>query len=238
MNRILFLLATAIAGIAQTPSPESLLKRAQEALIKQPNLAMTFESREQQAGPGIPARPPRAIPAKVWVKSGKIRHEIRQENQSLLMVNDGQFTYTYSSLQNQYTKVPSFQGATTLTPNPIEALERNLKAVGNKKVSSDTLKIGSRSFSCWLVEASYPKVALPQSADLAEVSFRFWLDKATGIQLRSFQQVSVRPAGAPGKVDQISESLVTQWDDKSPIPPALFRFNPPAGAKQATQRAQ
>lgn len=234
MIRTLLLLASLSLLNAQQPNANQLLNDAQASLKRLPGVTMTVQARQRIEAEGIPRRDDQGTVTKIAMKHPKSRIEIQAGPASVLLINDGVSTYTYSTAENSYTKQPYREQAAT--PNPLNMLAGIGK--GETTVTgSETVTIGGRKWDCWVVQGHYDLG--PQANGITAADVRFLISKQHNVQLMSMIALTIpKNPQLPTGGKQVQETVVTEFNPGVALNDNMFVFSPPPGSKQATRPDQ
>src|SRR5580698_5001551 len=98
----------AYAGAAQPlPDAKTLYERAQATARSFHTLQFTTE---MTMVPGFPSPPIKTETSSAYLNPGKMRTETKAGDVTMLNMSDGENTWVYSSVGNQYTKISAAQG--------------------------------------------------------------------------------------------------------------------------------
>jgi len=175
------------------------------------------------------------------VNPGKMRMETRAAGMdAMLMISDGQRTWIYMPLLKQYSKMTpdgagdmqSMMGGMGIAAIP----DITKMGAAAKVVGSEMLEVDGQPHDCWVIESRLDKRATGQAgAEMQDMAYTFWIDKALGIQLKMSVVGKVKAdAGAPAMESRMvttTHSLKFNVD----LPDSLFVFTPPAGATETKE---
>jgi outer membrane lipoprotein-sorting protein len=169
------------------------------------------------------------------VEPGKVRLMVKDEKLEVLLVSDGQTTWTYLPRQKQYSEVlgappPEATDASRAHENAgrdILSQYRNLLVGRFRGVSQyismarlereNRVKVGADKIDCYVV-----KIETPQ------LTHEIWVDKSRFIVLR-FNQTPLRPQEGIALQTTLTVSM-TRADVNTKVEDSLFKFTPPEKA--------
>lgn len=190
-------------------------------------------------------------------KSGQSRLEMRGPFMlRSTTVSDGQTTWTYIGLLNQYTKKPvaaskenddtniAAQGLGPGLFGHSPATSLLFAEIADKVKSAcllreEAVNIGGQSVNCYVVEVEYdPASKLFEANSSPKI---YWIDKARSIVLRRTSKelpegsAKESPLAMFGGFDVTETTTISVAWINEPLPDSLFVFTPPAGAKEVEE---
>jgi thiol-disulfide isomerase/thioredoxin len=168
---------------------------------------------------------------------GKMRSESKVQGLTMLIVSDGESTWTYTSMNNEYTRksaalgpegVMEGMGMGDMMPNLADI------HLTQKTTGEESIVIDGQTHECWVVRTDIGAMQLPAAAKGAKISdgaMTSWIDKKLGIDLQS--EVSMKIAIGAGVSTQMHVKTVKkELAIDGPIADSIFTFTPPEGAKE------
>src|SRR5579862_2124941 len=240
MRNLLLLAALCIpVSIAQTlPDGDALVKQEKDAFKNLKSVKYDAEIKVDVSGGPAPTNMTGQISMAIK-NPGRMRLETKMMGFTISMISDGESTYAYNSMSNQYVKQNAAFGPDGIVK--IMGLQGSMPDLTKIKMTSktlraDTIELDGQKRDCWVVETKVDKMDVPQmpGAQVSNMLMTTWIDQKTGMDLRSDTSMSIQlPAAAGGmKMDQkiamVKKSLVCD----GPIPDSLFALTPPAGATE------
>ncbi len=234
-NLILFFFLVPTLLIAQPqPDPRELLLHSSDALKKSSSYQVHSLSLVQTTG-GMNNRT--QIAAVISVRRpDRMRLESKNEAAAMTVVSDGQQTFIYYDQEKKYVKRAA-------TQSPESALGENgvLKdlpdinsAIQSVKITGEkTMEIDDKPYDCWLVEARYDTIKLPdQQLTVTGAVQTSWISKTLGLTLQSKMTAHLVMGALPEPVE-ITQAITTMGLSlDTALPDSLFVFTPPVGATQ------
>jgi thiol-disulfide isomerase/thioredoxin len=165
---------------------------------------------------------------------GKMRMESKMQGVTVTMVSDGEATWAYNSMANQYVKKNVAMGPAGIVQ--MMGLQNmpdiSKMSTTSKTLRDETLEIDGQKNDCWVVETKVGNVEIPgaQGAKVSDMVMTSWLDKKLGIDVQS--AVSMNMA-VGGNTIGMSEKMVKKnlkFDE--PMPDSYSAFTPPEGATE------
>jgi outer membrane lipoprotein-sorting protein len=216
----LTLLTSLALAAQQVPDAAVLLERSANALKSYG----TFEYTEVMSG--LPGGMDTTM-LHQGTSSGKMRMSQKiGDTAGVLLISDGQNTWMYMAMMKRYTKMPAESGAA----ETIAGHHGGGKA-GAKVLRSETLDVEGEPHDCWVVESH---VAASEAsfggANVKGGTQTNWIDKTTGIELKSVTTTSIQMPGNAGPMDMTTTMSRRGFKFNIPLDDSLFVFTPPAGA--------
>jgi thiol-disulfide isomerase/thioredoxin len=239
-----FVLITALTLPAlcaqQLPDGAVLSRESQEALRKLHSIQYKEDVVMETAVAGqnmkIDTETTRAM-----VNPGKMRFETHAQGMSLIIVSDGETTWMYESINNQYTRKSEGLGAQgmmdamglgNMMPK-LSSLHLTSKTTGEESVTVDGQK-----HDCWVVHTDMGAVDLPGApggAKMSDGAITTWIDKKLLIDVQS--EVRVKVAMGAMSTEAHIKTVKKDLQIDGPVPDSLFTFTPPEGAKEVEKLA-
>lgn len=168
------------------------------------------------------------------VKPGKIRLMAKDGKLEVLLVSDGQTTWTYMPRQKEYSEVPGAPPEASGASRTGEDARRDILSqywnllVGRFRGVSqyipiatlekdNRVKVGRDKIDCYVVRIQTP-----------QLTHEIWVDKSRFIVLR-FKQTPLRPQEGIAFQATITVNM-TEADVNTPLEDTLFKFTPPEKA--------
>lgn len=236
--RTVLLTALALSSLCaqQFPDGETLTKQAEDIVKK----VRSIEYQEETTMETVVGGQSMKLTSEgfsAMVSPGKSRVETKSQGLTILVVSDGQTTWTYSSVGNEYTRksvamstqgIIESMGISDFMPNMADM------HVTSKTTGEESIVVDGQKHDCWVVHSDIGAFELPAAARGAKISagtMTTWLDKKLGIDLQS--ETSMKLA-MPGGIstDVRVKGVKTDLKIDVTIPDSTFAFTPPDGAKQ------
>ncbi len=159
----------------------------------------------------------------------------------MIVVSDGETTWMYSSLSNEYTKksagigpggMMDAMGIGDMAPN-LGDIRLSQKTTGEESVTIDGAK-----HDCWVVSTDIGSMDLPGAAKGGKITggkVTAWIDKKLGIDLQNDTTMKVAMDAITTEMHIRSVKKDIQID--GPIADSVFTFTPPEGAKEVEKLA-
>jgi thiol-disulfide isomerase/thioredoxin len=222
---------------AQTlPEGDALVKQQSNVFKSHKSIQYDAEMTVDMAGP-MANKMTGAI-TMAMKNPGKMRMESKVMGIGISMISDGETTWAYNSMSNQYVK----QNAALGPEGIVKMIGVNgMPDVSKISMTSKTLReekvdVGGQPHDCWVVETKVGKIDMPQAAgaEVTDMVMTTWLDKKTGIDLRSETSMKMKmPAfSEPMSMSQSMVKKTLKIDEA--LPDSLFTFTPPPGATETT----
>jgi TonB family protein len=175
------------------------------------------------------------------VNPGKMRAEVTTAGtNAMLMISDGENTWTYMPLSKRYSKMPA-DGAGDMQ-NPMSGM--GMAAIPDlaktsaeaKVVRSETLEVDGQPRDCWVIEFRTDELATGQDgAEMQDAVFTSWIDKALGIQLKMSLSGKSKASAATPAIETNVVTTIRSMRFNEDLPDSLFVFTPPADAKETKE---
>lgn len=235
--RFAALAALILPGISalQLPDGTNLLKQSREAMQKYHSLQFTTDASMQMKEGGHPMTM-NSETAESLVNPGKIRQDMKVQGFTMMNVSNGEFTWMYNSIKNEFTKKSAALSLSAMRDGSRMQGLPDLSAIRptDKTLRAETIEVDGQKHDCWVVESRIDKAAMPgmQSAEIDNEVTTQWIDKQLGIVLKTTVSLEMTMPGAsqPMQMQELSTTRNLKVDE--PIPDSTFTFVPPANAKQ------
>ena len=168
------------------------------------------------------------------INPDKKRIETKSAPAGTMIVSDGEYTWTYISTLNQYTK----KAAIDWQQSPLASLgigsasdmERMFKNV--KTVGEETLDVDGSKIDCWVVEFGLDKIPFPpmEGTDLSNFVEKCWIAKDQKICFKVTLSGTLSGGAVPGNVGLKETATIHLVKLNEDLPESLFHFTPPEGA--------
>jgi len=165
---------------------------------------------------------------------GKMRMDSKIQGISITVVSDGETTWAYNSMANQYVKKNVAMGLAGIVQ--MMGLQNvpdiSKVAFTSKTLRDETLEIDGQKHDCWVVETRVGSMEIPEAAGakVSDMVMTTWLDKKVGIDLQSDITMKMEVAGNSIGMNQKLVKKNLKLDQ--PIPDSFFVFTPPAGSTE------
>jgi len=173
-------------------------------------------------------------------KPARLRNELMNPMMPYVTMSDGAKTWVWLPASRQYTEKDAAPlstagansgdiGSAMAMGTPIQRyLSARSGLVDARVTGTETIEAGGAQVPCTVVVAQY---ATPDSVRVKLSPNTFWIDPARGLVLRDSLQVQMPgPDGSP--VTMATVTTFRRLDVDHTLPDTLFRFIPPADAKQ------
>lgn len=238
------LLISLLAVAQLRPDAKDLLKQSAESLYKLHSVQSEAEMAMDMTVGGKPVR--MTISTSIaFVRPDKRRIEAKtqmgtgQMGNSLIIV-DGEHTWRYVSVLNQYTRKAAILRPEDLLadmginmPDP----ERFLKDV--KITGEEQIEIEGKKYDCWVVETTVNKLSLPQlqGMEMTGIQVKQWIAKDVKISLQMTMSGKIGGGMIPAPMEIQQKLSIRSLKIDPDLPESLFRFTPPEGAKEVADFA-
>lgn len=165
---------------------------------------------------------------------GKKRMEVKTAGMvSTLVISDGQSSWMYMPLTKEYSKAsasdPELQGMMSGTSF---GLPYDTPPTGSAKVlRSESIEVDGQQRDCWVIESRQDK-----AERLTDIVFDAWIEKATGIQLKTSFSAKTPATGAAPAQETRSVTTIRSLKFNADLPDSLFTFTPPEGSKDISEK--
>ena len=239
--RFVFITALTVASLtAQTPYPDGakLTEQAAAALKGFHSLQykedVTMETTLAGQHMKIDTQTSHAM-----VNPGKMRMDTTAPGMSMSIVSDGDQTWVYTSMGNEYTRksagvgpqgLMEGMGLGELMPDPADV------HLTQKTTGEETITIDDQKHDCWVVRTDVAALDLPVAARGAKVSggtITTWFDKKLLLDLQRdvIMKASIGGTDTETHIKMVKKNLVID----GPIADSTFTFTPPEGAQEVAK---
>jgi thiol-disulfide isomerase/thioredoxin len=240
-RRIPLLLAVAALALSplcaqQYPDGDTLTKQAAATLKTLHSLQYKEDVNMETAFSGqnmkVTTETSRAV-----LNPGKMRLETHAQGLSMIIVSDGETTWMYTSIGNEYTRKSAAMGAQgIMDAMGMADMMPNMADIHltQKTTGDESIVIDGQKHDCWVVHTDIGAIELPAAVKGAKISdgaITTWIDKKLGIDLQS--EVSMK-VSMPGSISTETHIKTVKKDLQidGPIADSVFAFTPPDGAKE------
>ena len=153
---------------------------------------------------------------------------------AMTVVSDGAHTYVYLNQQNKYIKRTATSSPESLLGE--NGVLKNLPDVTNFIRSAEitgekNMEIEEQSYECWIVEAHYDTIKLPdQQLTITNAVQISWISKTLGLTLQNSFTAHLVVGSLPEPVEMTQATTTSGLSLNKDLPDSLFVFTPPAGA--------
>jgi thiol-disulfide isomerase/thioredoxin len=228
----LLLFATILS--AQQPDPRELLLRANDVIKKYSSYQIhSLSEVETTGGNNTHLEMPAVISVR---RPDRMRIESQNGATSMTVVSDGSHTYVYLDQQKKYIK-----RAATSSPESVLGENGVLKDIPDistfikdvKITGEKTMEVDQQSYECWVVEAHYDTIKLPdQRLTIANAVQISWISKTLGLTLQNGFTAHLIVGSLPEPVEMTQATTTVSLSLNKDLPDSLFVFTPPPGATQ------
>jgi thiol-disulfide isomerase/thioredoxin len=228
-------LTVAVALAAQNdPDPRDLLLKSNDAIKKYPSYQIHSLSLIETRG-GMVTR--MQIPAVVSVRRpDRMRIELKNEASAMTVVSDGSHTYVYLDSQKKYIKrAASSSPESALGENGVlKKLPDISKFIKDVKITGEkSMEIDNQSYDCWVVEARYDTIEVPeQKVTIVNAVQVSWISKTLGLALQNSFNARLLIANMAEPVEMTQATTTMGLALNTELSDSLFVFEPPPGAKE------
>jgi len=236
--RLMVIAALTLSSLCaqQYPDGATLVKQNEEAVKKYHSLQYKDETTMETAFGGQTIKVTSEI-SRAVLNPGKMRMDAKIQGMTMLTVSDGESTWMYSSVRNEYTRKSAALGpAGIIAAMGIGDMMPNLADIHltQKTIGEESVTVDGQKHDCWVVETHIGDMDFPAAAKGAKMSdgvMTYWIDKKLGIDLQSTLSMKM---SIPGGVSTETHQKTTKKDlaIDGPIADSLFAFTPPEGAKE------
>jgi len=211
------------------PDGRTLLEREATALQSYSSYQYTEETTSQITMMGAPMSIPMTMQVQV-VNPNKSRMEMKAGNiTSAVVISDGDATWTYIPMLNQYSKSSGSETSLDRLGSQIIG-DRTQILAGATTKGSETLEVDG-AHDCWVVESRIAKADFG-GLEIQDAVYVTWIDKQTGIAMQRTISAKMQGGPIPGPLDMQTKTIKRSFKVNEPLPPSLFTFVPPADAKE------
>lgn len=216
------------------PDPRDLLLHSADAIKKYPSYQIhSLSIVETTGGNNTHLEMPAIISVR---RPDRMRIESHNGATSMTVVSDGSHTYVYLDQQKKYI-------SRAATSSPESALGENgvLKNIPDlstflqdvKITGEKTMEVGDQSYDCWVVEAHYDTIKLPdQHLTISNAVQISWISKGLGLTLQNSFTAHLVIASLPEPVEMTQATTTVSLSLNADLPDSLFVFTPPPGATE------
>ncbi len=220
--------------LSAQPDPRDLLLRSSEAIKKYSSYQIHSLSLIETRG-GVNNRI--QMPAVISVRRpDRMRIESQSGSDAMTVVSDGAHTYVYLDRQKKFIKRAA-------TSSPESALGENgvLKnlpdissAMQSVKITGEKImEIDDQPYECWVVEARYGAIHIPDRQMTIEDAVQIsWISKTLGLTLQNSFTAHMVIGSMPEPVEMMQATTTVALSLNADLPDSLFVFSPPEGAKE------
>ena len=218
---------------AQTlPDADALVKNQAASIKKHASMRYDGDMDIEMSGP-MPMKMTGEI-SMAFQNPGKIRMDSKIQGISIIMVSDGETTWAYNSMANQYVKKNVAMGLAGIIQMMGMQNVPDISRVtsSSKTLRDETLEIDGQKHDCWVVETAVGNMEIPQAlgAKVSDMVMTMWLDKKLGFDLQFAVSMKMEVAGNSIGMSQKLVKKNLKLDE--PLPDSYFAFTPPAGATE------
>jgi thiol-disulfide isomerase/thioredoxin/outer membrane lipoprotein-sorting protein len=236
--RLTVIAALALSSLCaqQFPDGETLNEQAAAAVKRLHSLQykeeMTTETAFGDQNLKMTTESSRAV-----LNPGKMRVESKVQGLTMLIVSDGESTWTYSSMNNEYTRKSAALGPQgVMDAMGMGAMMPSLADVHltPKTTGEESVVIDGQKHDCWVVHTDIGAMVLPAAAKGAKISdgtMTSWIDKKLGITVQSDISMKVAIPGGISTQTHV-KTVMKDIEIDAPIADSIFTFTPPQGAKE------
>ena len=232
---ILAALGLSTLGAQQYPDADTLTKQAESAVKRLHSLRYQDEVTTDTSFGGQSMKATLEV-SRAVLNPGKMRMESKAQGISLVVASDGEATWVYSSMGNEYTRKAAALGPEgMMDAMGMSSMMPNMKDVHltQKTTGEESITIDGQKHDCWVVHTDIGGMQLPAAAKNAKVEdavMTTWIDKKLGIDLQTDTSMKINMAGMSTQTRMHSVKKNLEIDIA--IPDSYFAFVPPAGAKE------
>jgi cytochrome c biogenesis protein CcmG, thiol:disulfide interchange protein DsbE len=174
------------------------------------------------------------------------RMESRNPEFSMANISDGQTTWTYSPVRNEYARkaaetATNRTGADRNPMDPLMMFSRVKSVLGDYSRLGDRVKeanivgeepvfVSGQMIKCYVIEVIYSVAAVQGST----TSRKLWVDKTRSVILREEDRSKSRtPWGSSNDWNRVTIYSIARVNEQPPN--ELFSFTPPGGAKEVPE---
>ena len=219
--------------IAQTlPDADALVKNQAASIKKHASMRYDGDMDVEMTGQ-MPMKMSGEI-SMAFQNPGKIRMDSKIQGISIIMVSDGETTWAYNSMANQYVKKNVAMGPAGIVQ--LMGLQNmpdiSKVSTTSKTLRDETLEMDGQKHDCWVVETKVGNMEIPQAAGakVSDMVMTTWLDKKLGIDLQFAVSMKMDVAGNSIGMNQKLVKKNLKLDE--PMPDSYFAFTPPEGATE------
>jgi outer membrane lipoprotein-sorting protein len=239
--RLAVLAALSLSSLCAQPYPDgaALVKRSESALRKLPTYAFDDRSVNNTLMLGKTFTTKNDIHM-AKVSTGKARVEVKNEDDHVIAVSNGESTWIYSEGWHEYTRksavstpdgIMTEMGFDDMMPHFDDA-PTNIKTIGQ-----ESIVIAGQKHDCWVVEIRADSMELPGRGHgkTSEALMTHWFDKQLGLELQSTLAVKVLVAADGLSFEMREKTERRTMQIGGPVADSEFVFTPPEGAKEVAR---
>jgi outer membrane lipoprotein-sorting protein len=228
------LLFPALLIAQDQPDPKQLLLHSSDALKNTKSYQIhSLSIVETTGGTNNHTQLPTVISVR---RPDRMRLESQNEAAGLTIVSDGSHTFIYFDKDKKYIKRAATQSPESALGE--SGILRNLPDVNSALQSiaitgEKTMEIDDKPFDCWIVEARYGAIKIPdQQLTITQAIQISWISKTLGLTLQSSFTARLVMGSIPEPVEltQATTTMGLQLD--ADLPDSLFVFTPPPGSSE------
>lgn len=223
---------------AQTaPDAKDLLKQSGEAL----NKLRSYQYESEMATEMTMAENPLKMTMTnsiAAVNPDRKRVESKSQMGGLTLISDGEYTWIYVPMLNQYTKKAALQRpedmlASLGITDPMQ-LYKEAKIAGE-----EALEVEGKKYDCWVIEMRIDKFPMPQmqGMSLTDSLVRLWIAKDLKVNLQANMSAKMQGGPMPKPMEMRMKMTMLSLKLDPDLPDSLFHFTPPEGAKEVADFA-
>ena len=163
-----------------------------------------------------------------------MRLESKNEAEGMTVVSDGSSTYIYIDKEKKYVKRAATQSPeTALGENGIlkDLPDINTALQSVKITGEKTVEIDDQPYPCWIVEARYDTISLPdRQLTITNAVQVYWISKTFGLTLQSRLAAHLVLGTLPEPVEIAQATTTVGFSLEADLPDSAFVFTPPPGA--------
>ena len=232
MARLALLLLPAF--LQAQPDPRDLLLHSNDAIKKYASYQIhSLSLVETTGGNNTHLEMPAVISVR---RPDRMRIESHNGAVAMTVVSDGSHTYVYLDQQKKYIKRAA-------TSSPESALGENgvLKNlpdistfINSVKITGEkTMEIDQQPYECWVVEAHYDTIKLPdQQLTITNAVQISWISKTLGLTLQNSFTAHLVIGSLPEPVEMTQATTTMGLTLNPSLPDSLFVFTPPPGSTE------
>jgi thiol-disulfide isomerase/thioredoxin len=234
MRRLALLVFPAVLLAQPEPDARELLLHSGDAIKKYSSYQIhSLSLIETRGGMNNHMEMPAVISVR---RPDRMRIESKSGTAAMTVVSDGFHTYVYLDQQKKYIK----RAATSAPESALgeNGVFKNLPDITNsiqsvKITGEKTMEIDEKQYECWVVEAHYYTIKLPdQQMTIANAVQISWISKTLGLTLQSSFTAHLIIGTLPEPVEMTQATTTMGLALDTDLPASLFVFTPPEGAKE------
>jgi thiol-disulfide isomerase/thioredoxin/outer membrane lipoprotein-sorting protein len=219
----------------QYPDAEMLTKQAESA-VKRLHSMRVREETTTEANFGGQSIKTTLEMSQAVVNPGKMRMESKAQGLSLIVVSDGEQTWVYSSMGNEYAHKMAVLGSEAMMDAMgMSSMMPDMKDthIVQKVTGEESLEIDGQKHDCWVIHADLSGLQLPpvaKGAKVDEATMTTWIDKKLGLDLQNDVTMKIAMPGMSTTTHMHTVKKNLEID--AAVPDSVFAFVPPSGAKE------